>query len=464
MRVYAFLWFDVEDYITAESDAALGRMISIFEHHGLKATFKLVGEKVRSLERRGHHHILSKLQSHDVGFHTDYHSRHPSVSEYAVQCDWAGGIAEFVRREREGLETLKRTFHRLPSCYGQPGGAWAPHVYPALRQWGIPVYLDAGPWISLDGRPHRYCDVLDLLGLDSVMHIGIGGGPEQVLAQQGHLAEAVDRLRHTGGEVSLYAHECEFVTDQFWDAINYSRGRDTPPDRWQPAPLVAQEESEARYAALDAFLTFVQSMPDVQVTVASQAPSIYADRARGRVFTPQQIARVCEHMATAITHQECDGAWLSPAEVFGLAVRLLAALVRDGGWPEQIPYQYYDGPPSAPHVEIVSESLSLADVFGTCLYEAAYLDANRSVPAEIQVGRDWLSPGDFMATAGAALSRWIRGDEREAPIVRGNFAQGAYVPDHVSWDWIVFPPGFDGDPLLEVGKLQAWTLKPAVPA
>jgi hypothetical protein len=47
-------------------------------------------------------------------------------------------------------------------------------------------------------------------------------------------------------------------------------------------------------------------------------------------------------------------------------------------------------------------------------------------------------------------------------IIQGQFIQAGYVPDHVGWDWIVFPPGFDGDSLLELGKLQAWTLKPAV--
>ncbi len=71
MTVYVFMWFDVEDYITPESDVALGRLVDIFDRHSLKATFKMVGEKVRGLQRRGHDDILSKLQAHDIGFHTD---------------------------------------------------------------------------------------------------------------------------------------------------------------------------------------------------------------------------------------------------------------------------------------------------------------------------------------------------------------------------------------------------------
>ena len=476
MQVYAFFWFDVEDYITAESDVALGRLIEILDRHGLQATFKMVGEKVRGLRQRGHYDILARLQAHDIGYHTDYHSKPPSISEYALQLGWQGGIEEFLRREQDGLETLCKAFGRTPSCYGQPGGAWAPQVYPALQMWGIPVYLDSGPWIALDGRPHRYCGVLDMLGLEHVLHIGIGGGQEKVLECQMHLAAAVDRLRHIGGEVSLYAHECEFVTQAFWDALNYAGGQDTPRERWKPAPLLAEAEREARYAAMDAFLTFVQSLPEVNVVVAAQAPALYPDRARGQTFTPQQVAEVCAPMADAVTHQQCggtgeggqqdagdpfDGLWLSPAEVYGLAVSLLAARVRSGRWPERVPYRYFDGPPDPPAVEIASDALALDDVFGTCLYEDAYLDAYLQMPAQVQVGRTWLSPADFLATIGAALPRWLEGHTDDAPIVSAPLAQAAYVADRVSWDWPIFPPGFNGDPLLELGRLQAWTLKPA---
>jgi hypothetical protein len=462
MQVYVFFWFDVEDYITPQSDIALGRLVDIYDRHDLRATFKMVAEKVRGLTRRGHDDILTKLRVHDIGYHTDYHSKPPSISEYMLQYGWEDGIAEFLQRESEGEETLRQTFGRIPSCYGQPGGAWAAQVYPGLRLWGIPVYLDAGPWVELGGRPHRYCDVLNMLGLDNLMHIGIRGGPDEVRKQQARLGEMVDQLRPTGGEISLYAHECEFVTQAFWDGINYGQGKNTPREQWQPAPLVSKEENEARYAAMDDLLTFVQSLPDVQVVVASQAPTLYLDRAKGQTFTPQQIAALCEPMSKAITHQNNDGAWLSPGEVFSLVVDLMAARARGGQWPDRVPYRYVDGPLKAPHVEVVSGTLPLEGVFGTCLYESTYLDMHEQMPAEVQVGRNWLAPADFMATMAAALPRWLKGDTDDAPIARGNLAQAAHIPDHVSWGWTIFPPGFNGDALLEMGKLQAWTLKPAV--
>ncbi len=463
MSVYVVFWFDVEDYVTPESDIALGRLIDIFDRHDLKAVFKMVGEKVRALERRGHRDILAKLLAHDIGYHTNYHSRPPSISEYMLGLGWQEGRDEFIRREQEGIDTLRRVFGRMPACYGQPGGAWAPQVYPALRWWGIDNYLDAGPWVDVEGKPHRYCDILCFTSLNTLTHLGIGGGAQLVAERKKHIAQAVERLRPTGGIVSLYAHECEFVTARFWDAVNFAGGKNPPREKWQPAPLVSPQESESRYAAMDDLLTFVQSLPDVQVVTITQAAALYPDRAKGRSFTPHQVAQLAASMAEAITHRQLDGAYLSPGEIFGLAVRLLAERVRTGRWPESIPYRYFDGPPRSPHVQVEAAALSLDDIFGTCLYEDVALERNDHMPAEVQVGRNWLAPADFLATIGAALPRWLQGDTGDAPLLKGNFVQEEHVLDHADWSWVIFPPGFDGDPLFELGKLQAWTLKPAPP-
>jgi hypothetical protein len=397
----------------------------------------------------------------DIGYHTDYHSKPPSIPEAMLGYGWKDGIEAFVNREQAGLDTLRQMFGRTPSCYGQPGGAWAPQVYPALRQWGIPTYLDGGPWVNLGKRPHRYCDVLNILSVAGLMHIGIDGGAQEVEKRQARLGEMVERMRHTGGEISLYAHECEFVTDEFWDKVNFRGGKDTPREQWQPAPLIPEAESEARYAAMDRFLSFVQSLPDVEIVTAADAPSLYPDPVRERTFTPHEIARLAANMADSVTHQETDEGFLSPGELFGLVIKLLAERVRTGEWPATIPYRYFDGPTASPHIEIATDSLSLDNLFGTALFEDAALDYTGHMPAEVQIGRNWIAPADLLATVGAVLPRWLDGSAYDAPVVRGHFAQADYVPDHVAWDWIVFPDGFDGDALLELGKLQAWTLKPA---
>lgn len=49
--VYVVLWFDTEDYILPESDNAAKRIADYLTQQGVRATFKVVGEKARTLER-----------------------------------------------------------------------------------------------------------------------------------------------------------------------------------------------------------------------------------------------------------------------------------------------------------------------------------------------------------------------------------------------------------------------------
>ena len=143
-----------------------------------------------------------------------------------------------------------------------------------------------------------------------------------------------------------------------------------------------------------------------------------------------------------------------------MVVRLLSTRIQSGAWPSSVAYQYVDGPIQEPHVAHGNE-FTLDDVFGTCLYEGAALGMNGRMPSEVQIGKAWLSPADFLATVGAALPRWVGGGDGNAPLVHGVLEQAQCVPDHVPWNWIIFPPEFNGDPLLQLGRLQSWTIKPA---
>ena len=51
--VYITLWFDTEDYVLPQSDDAAKRVAEMLTRLNVKATFKVVGEKARTLERRG---------------------------------------------------------------------------------------------------------------------------------------------------------------------------------------------------------------------------------------------------------------------------------------------------------------------------------------------------------------------------------------------------------------------------
>src|SRR3954465_6772167 len=167
--VYVTLWFDTEDYILTEDDDAAKRLAELLSRLGGGATFKVVGEKARVLERRGRADVIAALKRHDIGYHSNTHSQQPTVAVYLRDAGWEDGQAEFTRREQPGVDDVRRIFGVAPVAYGQPGSAWAPQTYPALRAMGIAVYLDEADHVGLEDQPFYYGGMLNVFRMRSTL-------------------------------------------------------------------------------------------------------------------------------------------------------------------------------------------------------------------------------------------------------------------------------------------------------
>src|SRR5262245_42186289 len=99
-KVYVVLWFDTEDYILPPSDDAAMRVATFLKGQGIRGTFKVVGEKARTLERRGRKDVIAALAEHEIGYHSNYHSTQPSPAMYLNEMGWTDGVREFDRREK----------------------------------------------------------------------------------------------------------------------------------------------------------------------------------------------------------------------------------------------------------------------------------------------------------------------------------------------------------------------------
>ncbi len=75
--------------------------------------------------------------------------------------------ALFEQFEAQGCRDVAALTGQAPCTFGQAGGAWSPVIYPALRAWGIPTYVDEGPWIGLDERPFWFMGVLSVMRMRS---------------------------------------------------------------------------------------------------------------------------------------------------------------------------------------------------------------------------------------------------------------------------------------------------------
>jgi hypothetical protein len=465
-RVYVVLWFDTEDYLLPADDDATLHLARFLSREEVRATFKLVGEKARTLERRKRSDVIEALKKHEIGFHSHWHSVQPTPAMYLSNLGWADGVAEFDRREGPGRDDVDRIFGKAPSCYGQPGSSWGPQSYGAMRKWGMPVYLDAGSHINLDDRPCYYCGVLNLYKLRHTLRADLNK-PADLEQAQARFAEARKQLLNEGGGiVSIFYHPCEFVHKEFWDAVNFRRGENPPREQWKAPPAKSAEESRSCYRVFEDYIHFIKRFPEVRFITATEAARLYADRARGRRFSPDDIKAIAEAVGEGITYQKHGDYALSAAEVF----QLLNAYVADRSAGKEVKELVLKegalGPTGRVPLLSAPVTTDASQLRRTSADVADYLQRHGHVPSACWLGSKPVPPEAFLRTLAEAARRRLDNKDLPAQVeVRpATLAVGKYVAeDNPSlWGWVIFPPGFRAPTLMGLARQQAWTLKPAL--
>jgi hypothetical protein len=461
--VDVFLWFDTEDYILPEADDALLRIATFLESEGVSATFKIVGEKARVLEKRGRTDILRVLASHDVGYHTNFHSAHPTPAEFLSDLGWFEGVREFERREEAGVRDVRRITGRMPSCYGQPGSSWAPQVYGALQDWGIGVYLDDTRHIDVSGRPYYYGGVLNLLSLKHTLRTELGGDSDLAAGKEAFEEAYREIEKEGGGVVSIYYHPCEFVHAQFWDGVNFSNGANPGRDQWKVPPMKSREQIETGFRTFEAFIRYIKTFPGVHFRRSRAATALYPDVAYERSWSPDELRKLARRVSqNDVNFFEAPSYTLSAAEIF----RLLVAFGNDAAH-GQVAKSYSLGPQTImgpvrpaeqPRVEASGDQFlrTLADV-------EAFTESNSRVPDDIWLGSVAVSPESFLRTLAAKIPSLagIKGETVAFEPARLAAADNVRTDDSL-WDWVIFPTDFTAPEMMELAKRQAWTLKPAL--
>jgi hypothetical protein len=468
--VYVTIWFDTEDYVLPQSDDAAKRLAETLTSLGVKGTFKMVGEKARVLEQRGRKDVIAALQKHDIGYHTDWHSRPPTVSVYLQNAGWDDGVAEFLRREKSGAADVKRIFGVTPVCYGQPGGAWAPQAYPALRALGIRMYLDEADHVGLDDQPFYYGGMLNVFNLGSAVTRMDLDGPDNLARARDQFQKASETLRtRGGGTISICYHPCEFVHAQFWDAVNFSHGNNPPRSEWKAPPTKPAAQIEKGFSDFEQYIRFVRDQPGVRFVTAADLKQLYADGAVGRRFTLAEIARLAQGVGPGITFQRIGEVAVSAADVLSLLNGAAANFLKVGALPESVMIDALDGPArtfgvlgrGAPPATIpwAAFSETIADVTGYCR-------SRLQVPSEVWIGACSISPETYLATLAGVVEELARTGRAPADVrmIGGTLAAEKYVAKDSPglWGWVIFPEGFHSPKIMELGRLQAWTLKPAI--
>jgi len=439
--VYTVLWFDTEDYVEPAADDAALRIARDLTGLGVRATFKIVGEKARVLEQRGRWDVVRALALHDIGFHSNFHSMQPTPALYLRDLGYLEGAAEFERREGPGARDLARIFGVRPSCYGQPGSSWGPQSNAALRHMGIPVYLDEGTQVGLNEQPFWYGGVLYIFNMGRFQLRAPLDGNEPLAKSLERFDQAAAELSARGGGViSIYYHPTEFVTTEFWDAVNFAHGANPERAAWVRPHKRSEADSARCFQILHDFVAHAKDVPGVRFVTAREMLQLY-----GNPLPPHvDRARIAAHMAARQTFLEAADGPLSAADM------LLALLGMEP--------QFVEGPTQRLSSTFTGDRIPRRDFERATADAVSFIAANQRLPAVVWIGSATLSIGDFAAT--------LAGDDsapNEVLVRRANLELEKYFSNEPekSFDWPIHPKNFSAPQLLELGRLQGWTLKPA---
>jgi hypothetical protein len=453
MNIKIMLWYDVEDYITVQADEALNSLIKMMDGRGVISSLKTVGDKARVLRDRGRFDILRKMAGHELCYHSDNHSRHPTMSEYLTNYGFRDGAVEFERRERVGFLDTMDIIGQFPTSYGQPGAAWAPQVFPVLRKWGIPTYVDSHYILNLNEMPFWYGGILNITRLYATMRMDLHGDEETALEAAEKEFDELCATEKDGENntkfISIYYHPCEFSCHEFWDGVNFMK-KNTPAHSWKESRTRSIDEMNALIERLGKFIDYTLTKDNVEYITAAQTLKYQYDGQE--ITTCCDIKKFASEFDGNVNYSKLNGRWYAPSEILSLMERYLSG--------RHLTAELYYGPEK--RVETIANSKVKVSELVTAVreqYERVF--GYKQLPDAYIIGDNVINPLSMFATLSAAINAGKSADD-EIEIVKGGvLTPESLVRDDTAWgnDWL-FPEVLDATNLVDMAKLQTWTIKP----
>lgn len=474
------LFMDVEDIFSPPevgNDDSIKELATILTQEELRANFLFIGDRALLLKERGRQDVIASLAPHDVGLHTRS-ARHPTSPEYIAGKTWEEGVALALKHEREGAEILRQVFGKPCAALSSHNVFDTPHSQRAAAVLGLPYvycYPAAPPLYSISwyagalGLPYSSPTLKNapfrpyFEGFDD-------NYPDDAKfnAQLGRLDEHINICLDEGQPyLTLFIYHPQLVRlAEFIDTFWWPNGVNYPNERWgmygrprgrtpeQVKTALGNFRKLARWLRADKRLN-VMTITEVARKYGSEPASI----ARGELVEAAQAITKGEEILV--------GPRFSPAEMVVGMARALVDFAEQGKLPDSVQRENVLGPTRNPlwHPEMQRATFAkLIDLARQLLEHVAatgHLPATFGPPLE-RVGINHLYRAfaeSLLATnSGSALPEVKF--RRMMPWPALGPAIGTSYLKAVEGE--MMNPDTEVNTLYRDGKLQTWTLKPAI--
>ncbi len=462
-KTFLVVTFDTEDYITPEAehiDDIPKWLAEIMTEEGVTGTFFVIGEKGRSLEKRGRRDVIAAMARHDIGSHTNFGSIHPTVTEELEKAGWDDGVRRMQEQESAGIEELERIFGVRVTTLARHGGSYGPQLVYALGRIGAGYQ---GSPASLPGHDVVwFCNALNF----SAQYAGF----DDAYYRDDLFEPVFDKLKaelpeqvQTANVLALFAgHPTKIRAEEFWD-LNFYNGKNTAPAEWKTPRLRQQETMVTAQKNFRRMMRYLMSRDDIEITTYRALMDLYAGQKES--LTRKDLRAIAA--GTLETRVLAPSEGFSPAEAFASLALAIVGHQNSGALPASLETVHSLGPLEMPLAQPEIARLKTKDVYRLAREASEHIRRTDTLPATLQVGNARLGAGSLFALFSAVYLDMDSGKPRPEynvpafePYPRTNEARIiGEVEGYKSWP--VHRPDLDMSNIIEFTKLQLWTLKPA---
>lgn len=465
-RTPIVICFDVEDYITPESegmDDLPKWMAEIMTEEGVTGTFFVIGEKARSMEKRGRRDVIAAMARHDIGSHTNDGSIHPTITERLEKASWDEGVATILESESAGFDDLERIFGQRPVNLGRHGGSYGPQLVAALGQMHAGYVYSP---VSLPGHNAVwFCNTLNFHGEGHDFGYWDNSYYRDDLFNP--RLDALDSLLTLHAKdvdvMAFFAnHPHKVRAIQFAD-FNYYKGANPGPGQWKTPELRPPETMKTAQKNFRRLIQHLKNRDDIELTTYRELFDRFSGQ-RDEINRDELGA-----IAGRILHEKkviIDDCY-TPAEIFAALTEALSTYKEKRLLPRKIIIQRPFGPLEMPVSDPECRSVPVKEVPELADQAREYISRTGHLPSSIRYKGKSIGAGSLLALFSEL---YVRIKDRDLPDQLATLPFEPYptvnekkIINEVAFCkyWPVHREDLDMSHLIEMTKLQLWTLKPA---
>ncbi|MDF1575356.1 MAG: hypothetical protein P1P86_09220 [Bacteroidales bacterium] len=462
-KTYVSVVFDVEDYISPVSDSVdeIPKWLAeTMTEVGVTGTFFVIGEKARSLEERGRNDVIAAMAAHDIGSHTNLGSIHPTVTEILEYAGWDQGVQAMLENESAGFDELERIFGVPVSTLARHGGSYGPQLVFALGQMGKGYVYSP---VRLPGK-HAvwFCNTLnfhgDYGGFDDVYYMDELFNPVFEKLKENFLRdiEGFDMI-------SFFAcHPTKVRAEQFWD-FNFYEGANPDKDSLKAPALRPAESMVSARKNFRRLMQFLKDQESIEVTTIGNLMERFSYQPE--YIRKKDLIRIAEKIRG--TSQVVYDEFYAPAEVFAALAKSIQSYGEKGKMPRKLLRESPLGPMEMPSGRPGITSVAMEQVIELAIASGDMIQNRGYLPSGLELEGAGVGTGSLMHLFSTVYLDIAGKDPRD------NYKVIPFDPYPMEYeelitsevesykDWIVHRKDLDMSHLVEMTRMQLWTLKPA---